>query len=333
MNKSQWFKILMWICVAILVCAVVINVTGLFDGSPFGYANADMYTAGETVLRETIRNLDIEWINGKVNLGTHKEDTVELRESSDRAIGEDLKLRWWMDGDTLRVRYAKSGLRLSWNQQKTLTVILPENIVFGEASVSATSADLNIPGIQAEKLTMEVTSGSILAAAEAKQVVAGSTSGDMTLRITGEAESVVAGSTSGRIGLEAENVGSVAMSSTSGGGSLKVKKAGKAEIGSTSGSISIEAEEAEQVVMGCTSGSIRATLMQFSQLLVNSTSGDVQVTVKEEPGFIAKLSTTSGKIDYSLPLSRQGDEYVCGDGSGRVEIGTTSGDIRLDAAK
>ena len=333
MNRGQLMKILMWVCAAILVCAVVFNMTGLFGGSPFGYANADKYTAGETAIRETVRNLDIEWVNGKVNLETHGGDTVELKESSDKVIGEDLKMRWWMDGDTLRVRYAKSGLRLSWNQEKTLTVMLPENSAFGDVSISATSADLNIPELRAEKLNLEVTSGDILAAAEARQISAGSTSGDMTLRISGEAESVTAGSTSGRITVEADRAGSVKMSSTSGGGSLTVKKAGKVEIGSTSGSISVEAEEAEQVKLGSTSGSAHAALAKFGSLKIDSTSGDVQVMLKDEPGFTAKIDTTSGKIDYSLPLSRQGNEYVCGDGSGRVEIGTTSGDVRLDAAK
>lgn len=40
----------------------------------------------------------------------------------------------------------------------------------------------------------------------------------------------------------------------------------------------------------------------------------------------------SGSIDYDLALSREGDRYVCGDGSGTVELGSTSGDIRLNRA-
>ena len=49
----------------------------------------------------------------------------------------------------------------------------------------------------------------------------------------------------------------------------------------------------------------------------------------ETPGFTASLGTTSGSLEYTLPLSRSGDQYVCGDGSAQVEIHTTSGNIRV----
>ena len=38
---------------------------------------------------------------------------------------------------------------------------------------------------------------------------------------------------------------------------------------------------------------------------------------------------TSGTFTSELPLSKNGNTYVCGDGSASCRIGTTSGDITL----
>ena len=50
-----------------------------------------------------------------------------------------------------------------------------------------------------------------------------------------------------------------------------------------------------------------------------------------DSGMAEFLNRTSGGLDYDLPLVKQGDVYVCGDGSASVEIGTTSGNIRINA--
>ena len=65
-------------------------------------------------------------------------------------------------------------------------------------------------------------------------------------------------------------------------------------------------------------------------LRINTTSGSVSAFLPENPGFTARLGTTSGSVDYALPLNKQESEYVCGDGSGSVDIHTTSGNIRLE---
>ena len=114
------------VCVAILVITVSVQAAGLLDGSLFGYAHAEKYTAGDADIGESVCALDIHWENGKVNLEYHSGEKIELRESSSRPISEDMKMRWWLDGDTLRVQYAKSGLHFGWNQEKELTVRIPE---------------------------------------------------------------------------------------------------------------------------------------------------------------------------------------------------------------
>ena len=41
------------------------------------------------------------------------------------------------------------------------------------------------------------------------------------------------------------------------------------------------------------------------------------------------VRTTGGDVAYDLPLTKQGKDYICGDGSAALELKTTSGDITL----
>ncbi len=327
-------QIAMIVCAAVLVVAVGATVSGFFNGNVFGYADAEKYTAGEADINATVNNLDINWTNGKVILEYHGGSTVELRESSAQTISGDMQLRWRMDGDTLRVQYAKSGFRLNWNQEKELTVRLPEGSAFHNVKISATSGELSIPALKAEVLTLSATSGAIHAAAEAGQVNADATSGSLNLQLSGSAEAVQAHTTSGALSVEANVVGTLKASSTSGSLRLDAERATGCEADTTSGAVTVRLNEAEQVKIGSTSGDVTVRLAKFSSLQANTTSGRINAGLSEQPGFTARIATVSGRIDYDLPLShpkdQTGNAYVCGDGSARVELGTTSGNIALN---
>ncbi len=333
MSGNQWMKIAMTVCAVIVVIAVIVNVGGLFGGSPFGYSNAEKYIAGESEISGTVRNLEIEWINGKVNLAYHSGQTIELRETSNKTIAEDMKLRWWLDGDTLRVQYAKSGFRLGWNQEKELIVTLPEGIAFDTVKISATSGDLNLPGLKADTLELDVTSGDVQAEAKARKVSANATSGNMTLRIAGETEEIDAGTTSGAIWVEADRAENIKATSTSGSVTVAADYTGKFEAGATSGAVSVSLDEADRVEIGTTSGNVTVHLAKFSELEISSTSGSITAGLPEQPGFTAEITTVSGRIDSDLSLPRSGDRYVCGDSSAKVDIGSTSGNIQLNKAE
>ena len=314
MTRDQMIKIGMVICAVVLLCAVIATSTGWFGSDGFAsYANADKYTSGGTEILDIVKNLEVNWTSGRVNVAYHAENTVKLEETAQRSLSDDEKVRWWMDGDTLRVQFTKPGIR--WNMPgKELTITLPEGIVLENAQIQATSAEITVPALKAEKLEIGSTSGNIEAAAEAKTATAESTSGDIKLKLSGKADSVRIGSTSGDISLEAEKAGSISA-------------------GSTSGGIGIRAEEAEKVKAGSTSGNIDVSLRKVLILDIGATSGNVTAALSETPGFTAEISTVSGKFTNSLALTKDGSRYVCGDGSTDVKIGTTSGNVRIEAVE
>ena len=320
MSKNTKVAIGMIICAAILLAALALSLSGVVKsiisgGLSFGgitYSDAEKYTAGEAVIQDQVKNLDIHWINGQVNVAYHKENTIELKETSNKEITADLQLRWWVDGDTLRVQYAKSGFRTGSlnNQVKQLTITLPEGALFGNVSIDATSADLNVPSLKADSLSVDVTSGNINVSGEIKNLTAGATSGDMVLELTAQAKSIRTDATSGNVQIAAPGAEEIRTSSTS-------------------GDVKISAGTVKEVHTSSTSGSIECALEGFGVVDIDATSGNITLKLPQQPGFRAVLDTTSGDVDYNIPLSREGNTYICGDGSGQVSVNTTSGDILL----
>ena len=134
----------------------------------YSYPSAAKYTAGDAEIKKPVRNLDVDWVSGQITVAYHSADTVELHETSKKQISKDMQMRWWLDGDTLRVRYAKPGFHTLFARNKQLTITLPEDIVFDEVSMTATSADFLIPALQTDTLKLHVISGDIEAAADAR---------------------------------------------------------------------------------------------------------------------------------------------------------------------
>lgn len=314
MNRDKWMKILTIVCVLVLAAAAIMAVSGIFGGSIGGYANAEKYTAGDTVITDEVKNIDVNWTSGKVTVAYHAENTVTVSETAGRELKEDQKLRWWMDGDTLRIQYAKNGFRINWDLEKELTLTLPEGIRLETAEISLTSGIVDIPEMAAETLKVEVTSGEIKAKAEAKKAKFQATSGVIGVDMAGETEKLEIEATSGKINAKAE-------------------KADEVRISATSGAIEASVKESKKTDVSTTSGKIKVTLYKMDELNISCTSGTVTALLPAEPGFTADVSQTSGDFSSSLAMTGDKNRHVCGDGSGSVKISTTSGDVRIDAAE
>lgn len=309
--SRTFLKIACALCViGIVVCGAVILGKTIRVGSQ--YANAEKYTAGETTINETVKNLDIDWVDGAVNIAYHAQDTVEIAETAPKAISADAALRWWLDGDTLRVRYAKSGLRMFRSLDKTLTVTLPEGVALGEVRIDTTSGDVNVPDLVADDILVDMTSG------------------DLALKQSGAAARVALSSTSGRISADVSDVEKMAVSATSGDIRIAPGSVKDLSVSSTSGGVTLDGGEAQKASIDTTSGGIAVRLTAFNDLNIDATSGDVTAALPSEPGYIADIDTTSGRFDYTVALAKDGGKYVCGDGSAKLRVETTSGNVRLE---
>lgn len=331
MNKNSLLKALLLFCAAILVLSVTLGLKQVIGLPGYQFDDAGKYSSGDAEIAGPVKNLDIDWLSGAVHIAYHSGNSVLLSESSNKAIGADLRMRWRLDGDTLRVRFAKAGLRSYGNQEKELTVTLPEGLVLREAAIGATSGNLDIPALEADSLRLEVTSGDVSAAVKVRKLSSDASSGNLSLQLLGAAETIGAVSTSGSIDVEAPGADRVRLSSTSGAIRAALEYADEFDASSTSGNILVALGSLNKGALESSSGGIRAEIGALGELKIDSTSGNVELLLPEHPGFRAEVDSTSGRFEYSLPLTRKGDDYVCGDGSGSVDIETTSGDVRISA--
>ena len=247
---------------------------------------------------------------GYMELIWREEDMIAAR----LYAGEESRCTVWLDGETLRVQYMKTGIRTNWNLNKELTITLPEGTELENAEFQLTSGSLVIPDIRAEKLKLNATSGELNVTGEVKRTEVNTTSGIQNLVIRGTAEEIRQSATSGMIRTEAEHAKQI-------------------RCVCTSGDVTVRAERNEETSVSGTSATVSVRLGEMKKLEVTTTSGNVSVTVPEKPGFRAELGSLSGSVDIGTAMTKSGDQYVCGDGSGRVEIRSASGSIRVETAE
>ena len=329
MTKSKTFTVAL-IVVLILLAAAAWLMFGR-TAAGMSYPDADKYTVGNTTVTKPVNNLYVDWTSGQVNIEYHDGTGVIVSETANRELSGDDKLRWWLDGDTLRIRFAKPGFRISVNLDKKLTVSLPRDTVLRSADIGTTSGDLFIPALAADDVRLTSTSGTIDAVTTTPKLYACSTSGDVKVRQGSDINTVDLGSTSGSIFcILGGSVKTLGASSTSGSVSLNV--AGTAEevkAGSTSGSVYPDLASVNKAEFSSTSGSFSGSVRAFKELKIHTTSGKVDVKLPTEPGFTCKVDSASGDLTTALSLTKDGNKYTCGDGSAQCSIDTTSGDITL----
>ena len=294
--KTNLLKLIAAVCVvALLACGVMVFFKIVNIG--LNYANAEKYTAGGAEIEGEVKNLAIDWTDGEVNIAYHAKSTVEISETASKAISKDEALHWWLDGNTLRIQYAKSGFSLRrlfsfGSKNKMLTVALPEGTALDDVEIDVTSGNVKVPDLRAENVKI------------------GLTSGDLAIKQSGATERMELTNTSGNIDAAVSDVGSLV-------------------VDVTSGDINVEGGAVKNASVKKTSGKIGIKLTAFDDLKIKATSGNITAALPSEPGYRAEIDTTSGNFDYTVALARDGKAYTCGDGSAKLIIDSTSGNVRL----
>ena len=108
--------------VVLVLCMTLLyrcGATGMMD-------NKKDYSTGGDTISGAVENLDVNWTAGSVTIAYHADNTVILEEKAERAIPEDEKLLWKLEGTTLKIEYHRPSLLWLTTLAKDLTIILPE---------------------------------------------------------------------------------------------------------------------------------------------------------------------------------------------------------------
>lgn len=199
-KQSALVRIIAWSVVAlVLVGVLVLGLTGnLGSGiggfSLFGinlgshYADADKYIAGPgEIPADKIHELEINWLDGNVEVEVYDGDTVQFSETSHRKLSEKKQMHYYNKNGKLIIQYQKSFTGIfnfvGTGGNKELTVKIPESIAgdFGDVRIDTVSADTQVSGITGDKFRFDSTSGGIrLEECSASEFDTDTTSGSVT---------------------------------------------------------------------------------------------------------------------------------------------------------
>ena len=281
-------------------------------GETFRYDHPERYAVGGASLTDPVQHLEIQWLTGHVEVQRGDGDRVEFEETADRKLSDDLTMRWWLDGETLHIKFCNTGRWDIGNLQKTLMVTLPNDLLLESTKITTVSADIEAPELYVKEIDWSTTSGSMTAQLfDTEHIDARTVSGTMDLTSYADAKQVEADSTSGDISL---NLGIVE----------------DLNVGTVSGKVQIAAVKSAQTELESTSGAIALHLKEVSGACkIGSVSGAVTLALPEDAQFAVEFKTVSGSFDSEIERRKEGETYLAGSGQNRFEVKTTSGSLEI----
>lgn len=233
-----------------------------------------------------------------------------------------------LKGDTLRVGKELSRLH---NVSISYSVEVPRNTEVSSSSISGSQSVRNVAG----PVRAESVSGSVRAQGIAHEVRLSSTSGTVEAQNCGD--DVHATSISGRATVSNAK-GDVLAHSVS--GDVQVDNpGGRVDADSSSGSIDVRGAIADvKAHSGAGHLSVQGNPSGNSFWELKTVSGSVHIAVPSNANFHFSAGAVSGEIRAQIPIviEEQGKHSLrahIGDGGGRVEINTVSGDIEVQGAQ
>ena len=308
MNRIAGFILL-----AAVALTSVLALSGCSAGRLAAYADPEKYSVGEAEITDRIENIEIDWISGSVKMVLHSDDALLLTEKAKRELPEELRVHWWVEGTTLRIKFAAPGANLVGvdTGRKELTLAVPESLTLKDIAIRTASAEIDARGLAAETIDVSTASGDAELDCAASTIKCDSASGDIKLT-------------------QMDKAGAIGVNTASGKISARLGRADKAELASTSGRITVAADSIKSLWVEAVSGAVTCELAAApSECTVRTTSGRVNLALPDDADFTAEIRTTSGDFDSELALKRSGNVYVCGSGRADMNIETTSGDVSI----
>ena len=128
--------------------------------STIDYTNEEQYKIGDGEIKETIKDIKINWVSGKIKIKTGDSDKIIISEENDSS-NEDFKLRYLAEGETLKIQFSKAGKWNFSNIHKELIITLPKDCQFDNFDIDSVSASCNIEGLKTKDMSVDTVSGEV----------------------------------------------------------------------------------------------------------------------------------------------------------------------------
>lgn len=116
---------------------------------------------GASLPADGIREIEIEWIAGEVEIECYNGSEIVFSETSAEQLSERQTMRYLVKDGELEIRCCES--KTVQLPEKTLTVQIPASLIADELEADVVSASLTARGVQAREIKLESVSGNICA--------------------------------------------------------------------------------------------------------------------------------------------------------------------------
>lgn len=216
MNKSgKIVKIVLMSLLAMCLTAIMVC-TIVFDNFNLGFFSINLgtydeigYSVSENITEldpEKISNINIDWVSGEIEVSKSADGKMRISESArnGESIDYDERMRYQVSGDTLTVKFQKSGFHIGFYNypSKKLIVELPDKL-YEKISVDTTSAEFKMSDINSKVIDIDSVSGtSTLTGCETTDAKMKSVSGE--INFSGKVENVNYKTVSGEAEIRSE---------------------------------------------------------------------------------------------------------------------------------
>ena len=119
------------------------------------YSNESEYFVGDGLVLQAVDSLEINWINGKVNVCYGLAREAIITESATRELSQSEVLRYGVFDGKLKVQFASSGHKFESGVVKNLTVVIPFEIKLKSLVINGVSAEIRT-GRMPEQLRLDI---------------------------------------------------------------------------------------------------------------------------------------------------------------------------------
>ena len=148
MKRNLVFGLIAALCLALCGCSFSVAST---------YEKAEQYQTGDFEYDAAqVDEVIVNWSSGQVFL-SEGAGRLQAREESKDLTG-DQRMRWLLDGRTLRIQFCKSGYRGVIRPAKVLSLQVPKGV---RLQVNVTSGSMDLGDISARAFELNATSGAI----------------------------------------------------------------------------------------------------------------------------------------------------------------------------
>lgn len=150
------------VALALMLTAVLLGVLNAlvadgkwnFGWTDYRYDDTDFEAGEGSVIADAVTEIDVDWIDGAVQIILCKDSYISLSESADETLSEDSLLRYCVsrDGTSLSVKYRASSWYFgnSKNKDKTLILRIPEHMIesgqLRKLTIRSVSANVCVDG-------------------------------------------------------------------------------------------------------------------------------------------------------------------------------------------